>query len=128
MVVEAVAGLVAGIFLREWSRLIYAMFRKKKPPPPLRDVGDLVRDRVSDLPIVLTKQLSFDKFEACFITPHAKQLGAEVGPRDKRSKVDELHEIILKSTQDREMWPDYTAPLSDDEHRNYAKAMLTDKQ
>lgn len=121
---DVIGGIILGLWMRETSRMFFSMFRKKKSPEPEpRAVGDLVCSTEVGLPVLLLKQLSFDKFEACYITPHCGDLGAEID--DKALKPCE--EFLALKVQDRLFWKDYTAPLSDAEHANYAKAMLTDE-
>lgn len=118
--VDVIGGILIGLFVREWSRCIASMFRKKKPASPARAVGDLVTCSETGLPVLLTTQYSFDKFEACYITPHAKDMGAKVQGKGK----NELDMMIILHAQNHERWPAYIKPLSDAEHANYAKAML----
>jgi hypothetical protein len=120
------AGLIVGCFLCYWWLIGVSWFLKKKqpapPPKPARDVGDLVLSKTG-LPVLLIKKLSHDGFEGCFITPEAAAFGAKINDKP----LNALERIILINPQSRSDWPDYPHPLSDEEHRNYAKAMLEDK-
>lgn len=121
-------SVVAGAF--PVGLLWYLCSRPKKPatpkPKPVeRDVGDIVKHRRSGLPIVLLEMLTHDRFRGCFITPHARELGAVVS--DDQKPMNELDDILVSRLQERECWPDYTHKLSDGEHANYAKAMLAVK-
>jgi hypothetical protein len=97
---------------------------KVKSPPRKREIGDIVMQRKSKLPIVLLEELSYGKFRGCYITPMAKALGATVGQPPKGVDASETFILINVNSTTPDWWPDYTDPLSDEEHRNYAAAML----
>jgi hypothetical protein len=118
------SAFIAGIWVRELSRSIGTVFRKKAPPAPepKRKVGDIITrvHKGDGLPVVLRKELSHDKFMACYITPCARDLGAKI----EESALDEMVDHLALNVNNPLVWKAYTHPLSDEEHRNYAKAML----
>lgn len=125
MIDVVIPMFMAGVATCVSVQTIWSMLHKKKPEPvilPPRQTGDLLLHKVSGLPVLLLGQISHDKFNACYITPNCHQLNATVGPGDVHKKA--LEQWFALHTNNRNVWPDYTHPLSDEEHRNYAKAML----
>jgi hypothetical protein len=118
-----IASFIFGAFVE--NAIWYGCSGSRKPAAPTpapkpRDVGDLLLQRASGIPILLVEKVSHDKFKACYITEHASTFGAKVADEQK----DELELFAALNVNDRDVWPDYPHPLSDTEHANYAKAML----
>jgi hypothetical protein len=125
--INLIGGFVLGVMLTN-AWISFRAARKPKStssaaPTQPRQVGDLVYlSTGKGLPVLLKQQLSFDKFIGCYITPHARHLGATV----KDEKINEMDEFLVLEARNKSVWRDYTHPLSDGESANFAKAMLTD--